>query len=150
MVSNRCDLNPAIPSLTIRARTGEDDLRAGSQAEAFVILRDGRTVNAPMNRGANWPNRSDRTSTVILPVHTRLTDIATFGIRFRASGDDWNLEALQVEHGPDIIFSWQGTPLERFSDRRREWRMNLAPCPPSAPPAMVSAPRIDIRAEERR
>lgn len=148
-----CTANPTISSLTIRVRTGEDDLRQNSQAEAFVILRDGRTVNQNLNNGANWPNRSDNRQTLRLPANVRLTDISTFGLRFASgsclgcTGDNWNVDALSVSAGTTLLLSRQGFPLERFTaDSRREWRMNLNLCPPPPPAApTVSALRIEIR-----
>ena len=124
--------NTLVSSLTIRIRTGEDNLESHSRASAFVSLCGREVVLDNFNRGRAFGNRSDDTITFPMPPGTRLGDIQTFGLR-HVSGrsdpfyDNWNVDAIAVNFSgspiPGSLLIQQGNPLQRFTGSVREWRM---------------------------
>ncbi len=129
-------------ALTWYIRTGEDDLRAGSQAQAYATLCDGREITLALNNGAEWGKRSNNYRTLFLPAGTRLGDLRTIGLRFAPgssgafdTGDNWDVDAVKVLYstptGSGYYNYWplliqQGNPLQRFTGSVRNWNFDVA------------------------
>ena len=140
--------------------TGGDDLRYDSRVSAFLITRDGRRIQSPplnclsvQRNGAGWtssrcsriPNGTRRTFVWNFNniEYARPADVHRFGLAFESgntgpfdTGDNWNLDSLEVEYfvaggfeaktartEPTQLLRLSGTPLYRFKSRE-EWESN--------------------------
>lgn len=157
----KIDENPPSTSMThmrITLVTGGDDLRYDSRVSAFLITRDGRRIQSPplncltveRNPSGGWkasrcggiPNGTRRTFVWNFNniEYARAADIHRFGLSFESgrtgpfdTGDNWNLDRLEVEYFEGAWASKSGraeptqllrlAPLYRFKSRE-EWESN--------------------------
>ncbi len=79
--------------------TGADDFRRGSKLAAYVVLRDGRRVESGTLKCDGLAAHSKKT----LVWHPNeynsfaIAEIQRFGLTFRGTNDQWDLDALEVE-----------------------------------------------------
>lgn len=118
--------------LTLRLRTGDDDLREGSRVRATALDASGRSLGeVDLNRGARWADRATNTVVLTLREPTLVRDIARIRLTFASgsgmSGDNWNLDMLTVYTDPaaPALASRQGRPLMRFTGDARTFEMAL-------------------------
>jgi hypothetical protein len=123
--------NQAIYGLRITIVTGDDGLRAGSQAVLNLTFVDGFQSSLPLNDGDNWQNGTTHQVTIGLPDAPRAKDIATLGVSFTSgsgiSGDNWNMSGFMVEVLIDsstwfeCIDEYRAPYIQRFTGSVREW-----------------------------
>lgn len=121
-----------ISRLTLRLRTGDDDLREGSQVRAAALDAGGRVLGeVDLNRGGRWADRTTQTAVLPLRQPSLVRDIARIRLTFRSgggmSGDNWNLDMLTVYSNPaaPALLSRQGRPLMRFTGEARTFEVAL-------------------------
>lgn len=121
-----------VRQLTLRLRTGDDDLREGSRVRATALDARGRVLGqGDLNGGERWEDRSTKTVVLRLSNVVPVTDIARIRLEFTSgggmSGDNWNLDMLTVYTDPATapLASQQGRPLKRFTGDDRTFEIAL-------------------------
>jgi hypothetical protein len=93
-------------------------------------------------------NRGEVTRTITLPAPIPRSELVRFGIAFQSrngfaqTDDNWNLDALEVRNGPELVLLQRGRPLARLGGSGSTW-FGDARCPAAAPVASAPAPAPD-------
>lgn len=137
-----------VDQLAVTIRTGADDLKGGTHANAFVMLRNGWHQNFALNAGAGWANNSVHTRFLDMPAGTRVRDIDLIALRATTGGDvfgdNWNIDALGVEARSTIALSGgSGSPLARLTGERTALQLAVRPVPAGDP--LLTRLTVNIR-----
>lgn len=135
------DASELITSLNLKLKTGDDDLREGSQLSAEVLFCEGgeamTQTYSNINGGANFDRWDDNSFTLPLfgiPVGDVLQLTLNWVPDGGISNDNWDLEAVKFGYNRlDIVgtyFVRHGRPLMRFTNDERSWsfRFNRTLC----------------------
>lgn len=138
-----------VGGLTLRIRTGDDDLREGSHIRATAYDRRGVSLGSTdLNGGQRWADRQEHTVRLPFRSPVLLADVGRVDLAFTSgpglSGDGWKVDMISVFENPatSALWSRQGRPLHEFSGDRPSYSITL-PVPPvrtaerprDAPPA---------------
>jgi hypothetical protein len=144
--------------VTLAIKTGQDDLRGGSQATAVITLRDGRTFRQNLNNGQKWKKNSSHHKDINLAADVREQDIASVEVTFQScscfgfEGDKRTINSLRLQNAYYQMFTVDGFPAKRLSDQSLCWKLEVfSTCPaPSlihqstAPSSCPSAPTFAV------
>jgi hypothetical protein len=135
-----------VRGLSITIRTGDDDLRGGS--DVSVRVPGVTTAFVSLNGGAGLGNGSVHTGSITLPPGTRAEQVTSLEFRYRSGDcvacttDNWNVDELLVSYSSPggvsgSLFAARGHPLVRFTEDRPRWSVAVsrAPLPADATPS---------------
>ncbi|MEM7104399.1 MAG: hypothetical protein AAF502_14770 [Bacteroidota bacterium] len=117
--------NRYIRNLTFAIKTGQDDLRGGGNAEARIILKDGRTFSGTLNHGRELKKNSIHFADIRLTNNVKEQDIATVEITYTSGScfgcttDNWDLNSLKLLNAHYPVLTVHGFPVKRFTGNSR-------------------------------
>jgi pimeloyl-ACP methyl ester carboxylesterase len=102
---NKTDAGKMVLQLLLTVTTGDDDLRAGSNArdnaDVSIKLHSGQTITiANINRGKRWGNQETHSVQLFIPAnrHIKAEELASLSLHTRFGGgfdgDNWNVDRL--------------------------------------------------------
>lgn len=117
--------------LTLKIRTGNDDLRGGNDnLDVTVLLRNGhRQVVRNVNHGARWADRTTHEVSIPLDVPVSPTAIRSVmlaaTVRGGMGGDNWNMDSLVIyARGGGVdrtLYNKSGSPLVRITGKHKTY-----------------------------
>lgn len=135
LIPTSCDFSNEIRNIRIKTRTGDDDLRGGSEAKVGLVLTSGRIVTVGvLNENRGLGSRSDFTQEFRMTEVVNVSDVSAIRIFFTpgscigCTGDNWDLAAIDFTYTGRTstrrnLFSKQ--EVKRFTGESREHRLVL-------------------------
>jgi hypothetical protein len=113
----RLAANPVVTHLTVKIKTGNDDLRGGNNGAFARVKINERFHLYNLSNRNTWAGGSMHTVTIELPGGTKLNQIASFTLRATPNGknsildtaDNWDVKEIKVEatfSGLDPVAQW--------------------------------------------
>jgi len=134
-VSSALSPNDNLTQIAVEFETGGDDKRSDSQVFFNAVVNGFTSSWSAGGLGTTWPNWS-WTGWFFgnLPAGTLNSQISNFTVTwtpggggFIQTGDNWNMEAIDVWVWDQTLGGWQfkgqpgGDPLQRFTGNTRSW-----------------------------
>jgi hypothetical protein len=133
-----------VSSLTLRVRTGEDDLRDNSVIRAVVESRGRAPMTIDIPTAGGIANRGEILRTITLPTPVPRAELERVGIAFQSrngfaqTDDNWNMDAIEVRSGSERLLFQRGRPLARMTGPSSTWNGDVR-CPAATPSASTPA-----------
>ncbi len=118
-----------VHQIQLEIRTGNDDLRGGSDNVGITINFNGKSSQTypNINKSARWINNYTETVPITLTTPVAEGDFKNivFSTNFGGGmgGDNWNMDMVRVLNGDKELISKAGSPLFRFTGDARNFTL---------------------------